>query len=232
MNGGMVFGHDWDMKICMMKQTMGHGGRIRYAIRRHGVINGIYRCTIGEDYQWILYFRAMTVATHSFSSVHSAGLRCCSPASRMSHCADGRRARGGAGRWAARGGVSLMNAQAYPPAEGCPQSGCPSRGARSTAARSASGPYHVPSRRGRLALSAAVAGRPPYRAGGRVSSRAVRIRFSGNNAIVMPQILSKYVRWCCIIHVVLCNRMGVDCIRYCNLNALFDIMVGKGETNG
>ena len=134
-----------------------------------------------------------------------SGLWCCSPASGMSHYADGRQTRGGAGRRATRGRVSLVNAQA----------------SRSTVARSASGPYH-----------AAVTGRQPYRAGGCVSSRAVRIRFSGNNAIVMPQILSKYVRWCYIIHVVLCNRMGVDCIRYCNLNALFDTMVGKGETNG
>ena len=69
------------------------------------------------------------------------------------------------------------------------------RGTRPKSERRAAGtrdayPYH-----------AAVAGRQPYRAGGRMSSRAVRIRFSGYNASVMPQILSKYVRRCYIIHV-------------------------------
>ena len=62
------------------------------------------------------------------------------------------------------------------------------------AARSVIAPYRV-----------VVAGRQPYRAGGGVFSRAVRIRFSGNNAIVMPLILSKYVRRCYIIHVKLCS---------------------------
>ena len=120
----------------------------------------------------------MTIALHTLPFAHFAGLRCCSSASGISHHADERRATGGARRGLAGGGMPLMNAQA----------------ARSTAARSASGPYH-----------AAVAGRPPYRAGGRVSSRAVRIRFSGNNAIVMPLILSKYVRRCYIIRVKLCS---------------------------
>lgn len=50
-----------------------------------------------------------------------------------------------------------------------------------------------------------VAGRSPYRVGGCVSSRTVRIRFSGNNAIVMPLILSKYIRRCYIIYVKLCS---------------------------
>ena len=170
----------------------------------------------------------MSSYVHMLPCAPSARLWCCIPASGMSHRrADGRRASGCAVRGTVDGGVSLMNAQAArsmaPSRTGCqPVRGCGNaQASRSTAARSASGSYH-----------AAVAGRPPYRAGGRVSSRAVRIRFSGNNAIVMPQILSKYVRSCYIIHMVLCNRMGVDCIRYCNLNALFDIMVGKGETNG
>ena len=64
---------------------------------------------------------------HTLPFTHSAGLLGCSPASGMSHRADGRRTSGGAGCGLARGRVLLVNAQA----------------ARSTAARSASGPYHA-----------------------------------------------------------------------------------------
>ena len=43
------------MKICKMKLIMEHGERIRYAIQRHGVINGISQCIIGADCQWISF---------------------------------------------------------------------------------------------------------------------------------------------------------------------------------
>ncbi len=135
----------------------------------------------------------MSILFYNSKCEQDVRLRFCRPASGMSHCADGRRASGGAGRWAARGGVLLVNAQAYPPAEGCPQSGCPSRGARSTAARSASGTYH-----------AAVAGRPPYRNG----------RGSGSCADRMSVNLTKYIRRRYISRAILCNK--------CLVNAQFD----------
>ena len=78
---------------------------------------------------------------------------------------------------------AAVKAQAYPPAEGCPQSGCPSRGARSTAARSASGPYQWLGRS--VSPLAAVNGRAARSTGG---TRRWCIRQSG-----------KDIRWCYIL---------------------------------
>ena len=95
----------------------------------------------------------------------------------------------------------------------CPHTAVNALVARSTAA----------ARQGRLALPcghrvgvtlpAAVSGWSP-----RANSRE-----SDSCAGRMPVKLTKYIRRRYIFHVKLCNRRDVDCIRYCNRNALIDM---------
>ena len=167
---------------------------------------------------------------------HSSGLRCCSPASGMSHRADVRRVRGVALRGAARGRVPLLNAQA----------------ARFT----------VAARRGRLALPAAVADipqskavrkadalagvRPPYWWRGRAASPLAAVngraaRSTGGTRRWCVRQSGKDIRRCCIltrnfmqyteiISVNLCSTEARIDINSSNRNALFDMTLLKLES--
>ena len=162
----------------------------------------------------------MLLTLHTLTFAHTARLRCCSPASGMSHHADVRRAWGGVGRETAHGGVSLVNALAArstaPSRTGCQ----PVRGygnaqaARSTAARSASGPYHVVARRGRFALPCGHARRMTLPAAG-ASKASNRRAWFGRNVRQSCIFSRKFVQYTEIISGNLCGTaMETDINRY------------------